>query len=215
MGVFRECSNPDCRFRYPDPINCTVLHTVCPLCGEAAVIVNEVNIQFENFSDKTHLKNHSKTTIIPVLDNIRSLYNVGSIFRTANGFGIDWILLCGISPTPHHNQFHKTSLGAEKFIKWEHHNNAVILLDHLRNRHFQIISLEKTEQSKPINWVKKEHLSANLAIFLGNENLGVDPEIIKRSDMVVSIPMLSTKKSYNICVAFGIALYHFFTVSRS
>ena len=215
MSVFRECSNPECRFRYPDPINSTDLHNGCPLCGESAAMVNEVNIQFEDFSNKIHLRNHSEITIIPVLDNIRSLYNVGSIFRTANGFGIDLILLCGISPTPLHNQFHKTSLGAEKFIKWEHHNNAVILLDNLRNRHFQIISLEKTEYSKPINTVKKEQLNANLAIFLGNENLGVDPEILKRSDMVVSIPMLSTKKSYNICVAFGIALYHFFTVSRS
>lgn len=214
MGVFRECSNKECLIRFPVINDDDYSSFPCPICSAQTKIVNTVILKDEAFDEKPSISVNERD-LIPVLDNVRSVLNVGSIFRTANGFGINQIHLCGITPTPQHKHFHKTSLYADKTIIWEHHKNSIHHLDHLRLNGFQIISLECTETSIPINKLNPKSLSSKCALFIGNEKLGVDPEIISQSDLVVSIPMLGSKHSLNICVAFGIALYQIFHACRS
>ena len=111
MNVFRECTNPECRFRYPD-LNSPHTKAYCPKCGQIAEIRETIDLDSPE-ADKPALKPAGSGFKV-ILDNIRSLYNVGSIFRTSDGFGVDELLLCGITPTPDHPRFSKTSLGAEK-----------------------------------------------------------------------------------------------------
>lgn len=213
MGVFRECTNPECTLRYPDIYNCESKNTPCPLCAAPSVIVKQVILEEEK--DHYHDFFHRDCNLIPVLENLRSVYNVGSIFRTVNGFGIQQIYLCGITPTPLHKYFSKTSLDAEKTIEWTYYKNSLDAVNNLRSKNFQIISLEMMDSSIPIFDLKREMLTKNCALIVGNEKLGIDPEIIDQSDLVISIPMLGTKKSFNVCVAIGIALFQFYLVIKS
>ena len=105
-AVIRECENPDCRFRFPDidNINKTIY---CPKCNSLTIIKRRLDLSVDFRTKKTHNPN---VKVISILDNIRSVYNVGSIFRTAAGFGLDKIILCGITPSPHHKNFIKTSM---------------------------------------------------------------------------------------------------------
>jgi 23S rRNA (guanosine2251-2'-O)-methyltransferase len=111
-GFFRECSNPDCGFRFPD-LNITCELAYCPKCGELAPVASRINSNFKKYNSSEYHRE-----IIPLLDNIRSVYNVGSIIRTCEGFGIKEIILSGITPTPDHLRMNKTGLGTIPNIKW-------------------------------------------------------------------------------------------------
>jgi len=213
MGVFRECTNPECTLRYPDLYNCESKITPCPMCAAPSVIVKQVKLIEEE--DHYHDFFHKDCNLIPVLENLRSVFNVGSIFRTVNGFGIQQIYLCGITPTPLHKNFSKTSLHAEKTIEWIYHKNSLDAVNNLRGKNFQIISLEMTDNSIPIFDLNRDMVTKKFALIVGNENFGIDPEIVDQSDLVVSIPMLGTKKSFNVCVAVGIALFQFYLLVKS
>jgi len=199
-----ECSEKNCRFRFPvfpaknDPEQ-------CPQCGGKTFVVEKILLASEDHNNG--FRRHSQGEIIPILDNIRSIYNVGSIFRTANGFGVSRIILGGISPTPHHPGFFKTSLGAEKTIAWEHTRNTLVLITELKKSGFQIISLENTLRSISLDNLSNSQFSAKILLLLGNEKLGVDPGILRVSDILLSIPMVGSKQSYNVSVAFGIAIF--------
>jgi 23S rRNA (guanosine2251-2'-O)-methyltransferase len=201
-GFFRECSNPDCRFRYPD-LNVRNELAYCPKCGESAEIASAIN---PNRGVLKISRNHPQ--IIALLDNIRSVYNVGSIIRSCEGFGIKEIILAGISPTPDHPRMNKTGLGSIPNIKWRFANNGIQEIRNLKEKGFQIISLENTLTSMHINQVNNALLHDHLCLVVGNENLGIDPEIQKLSDFVIAIPMAGEKESFNVSVAFGIAAYH-------
>ena len=139
-----------------------------------------------------------------VCDNIRSLYNVGSIFRTSDALEINKIYLCGITGTPEQKGALKVSLGAEKSVVWEYHKNAWQLVDKLKKRGIKIVALELTKGSKNVKLFKPKF---PLALIVGNEVSGVSPALLKRSDAVVHIPMKGIKESLNVSVAFGIAAY--------
>jgi len=140
-----------------------------------------------------------------LLDNIRSAWNVGSIFRSAEGFSFEHAYLCGITPTPENEAVAKTSLGAEDSVTWSYHKDAVKLVKGLKKEGWKIWVLEEDERAKEI--VTAECKRQNVVLIVGNEVTGVDPELLDLCDEVFYIPMHGEKKSFNVGVAFGIAAY--------
>ena len=147
----------------------------------------------------------SKKPFYIICDNIRSLENIGSIFRTADALGVDKIFLCGICGTPSHNKISKTALGAEKNIAWEHHWQAWRVVDKLKKEKVFIIALEQTKNSLDYRKFKPKF---PLALVVGNEVKGVSKSILKKADKIIHLPMLGKKESLNVSVALGIAGYH-------
>lgn len=139
-----------------------------------------------------------------LLDNIRSAWNVGSIFRSADGFGFRQIYVCGISPTPENEAVLKTSLGAEDAIPWSYHKDAVKLVRGLKHEGWRILALEEHEQARSI---EAEPTLENSVLIVGNEITGVDPELLAMCDGILEIPMRGDKRSFNAAVAFAIAAY--------
>jgi len=150
-----------------------------------------------------------KKEVLLVLDNIRSVLNVGAIFRTADAFGITKIYLCGITPAPidrfgrKRNDFHKTALGAEEFVNWEQQKNTFNLIKKLKNNGYKIISLEQSPNS--IDY-KKIKISKKTVIILGSETQGIGLKTLKLSDKIAEIKMLGKKESLNVSVSAGILL---------
>ena len=150
---------------------------------------------------------------ILILDNIRSVYNVGSIFRTADAFGITKIYICGTTPAPldrfgrKRKDLAKVALGAENYIEWEYCENTEDILKKLKKDGFQIIAIEQNKKSVGLNEVK---LKSNTAIIVGNEVEGIKKEILDLCDIIAEIPMKGRKESLNVSVAFGIVVYAIF-----
>ena len=145
-----------------------------------------------------------KHELYVICDNLRSLYNVGSIFRTSDALGVAKIFLCGITGTPLQKGVLKVSLGAENSVPWEHHKHAWRVIENLRKRGIQIISLELGAKSIDIKQLKSKF---PCALVVGNEINGVSRALLKRSDIIVKIPMHGIKESMNVAVAYGIAAY--------
>jgi 23S rRNA (guanosine2251-2'-O)-methyltransferase len=139
-----------------------------------------------------------------VADNIRSLENIGSIFRTADALGVSKIFLCGISGKPPHHKISKTALGAEETIPWEYVKQTGRLINKLKNSKINIIALEQNKKSVNINKFKPKF---SLALIVGNEVKGVSKTILKKCDKIIELPMLGKKESLNVSVAFGVAGY--------
>ncbi len=149
---------------------------------------------------------------IAILDNLRSVYNVGSIFRTANAVGIEKIYLCGTTPTPldkkglRRKDFAKVALGAEDTVKWEYVENTIDCVKKLKEEEYYILSLEQDTNSVDYKKVDTEG-KENIAFIIGNEVDGVTKDVVDISDVIVEILMLGTKESLNVTIAFGIAVY--------
>lgn len=139
--------------------------------------------------------------IIIVLDNIRSALNVGAILRTADGLGVNEVIICGISPTPDHPKVFKTSLGAENYVKWTYEKDILAQLKHLKKQNYQIISVEQTKESKNLYQTK---FGEKVALVFGHEITGVSIDAINISDLCVEIPMLGKKNSFNVATTVGI-----------
>ncbi|MBI2057825.1 MAG: RNA methyltransferase [Candidatus Yanofskybacteria bacterium] len=153
-----------------------------------------------------------KPIIYLVLHNIRSAYNVGSIFRTADGAGISKIYLCGITPNPKDEpKIAKTSLGAEKHVPWERYKQTWRLLEKLKEQKVKITALEQSKDSIDYRKFKPKFLPAgrqvHLALVVGNEVKGLSKKILKYCDKIIEIPMYGKKESLNVSVAAGVALY--------
>ena len=213
MNVIRECCNPDCLFRYPD-IDSAHLKAYCPKCGGEAKVVAHIPERKASSPQDMPLKGF-RSDFKAILDNIRSIYNVGSIFRTSDGFGVTELLLCGITPTPANPRFSKTSLGAENSVVWKYQPNAVKACRNLINDGFQIVALEIDEKSANLYEVDRKLTDRPLALVVGNEVAGIDPEILQMSDLIVSIPMVGYKNSYNVATSYGIAVSYFYALSVS
>ncbi len=203
IGVFRECANPNCRFRYPD-IRIDLDNDYCPLCGEVVKVTSTI---FSVMNNKPYPMT-GRGRRIALLDNIRSVYNVGSIFRTCEGLGVTEMILAGITPTPDHPRLSKTGLGAEQNISWEHKNNAFLALSQLRDEGVFIIGLECTDKAKPLQKCNENLNDKNLCLVVGNERLGIDPVVQDLCDLLVCIPMKGVKESFNVSVAFAIAAFY-------
>lgn len=151
----------------------------------------------------------AKTPLIIVLDNIRSLNNVGSVFRTADAFLIEKIYLCGITATPPHRDIQKTALGATDAVAWEYVEDSIALSQELKEQGIKLCAIEQAENAVMLNdFQSEEH--QKYAIVFGNEVKGVKQEIVSMSDTVIEIPQLGTKHSLNISVSCGVVVWDLF-----
>lgn len=199
----RKCSSPSCGLRLP--INPAVHHgEFCPRCGEPLRLVVPA------FSNQDCLTEGFKPRPISVLlENVRSAYNVGAIFRTADGAGVRHIYLGGITPTPEeHPSIAKTALDAQVDIPWSYHPDAYELAAVLKGEGHRLIALECTQESTSIFNYRPDSDGKNPPVLIvGNEKSGVDPGLIGLSDEMLALPMVGRKSSLNVAVAFGVAVY--------
>ncbi|MGM0408998.1 MAG: RNA methyltransferase [Bacteroidota bacterium] len=154
-------------------------------------------------------KNAKKTPIIVVLDNIRSLNNIGSVFRTSDALLIEKIILCGITAQPPHKDIHKTALGATDSVEWEYIKNTIDAVNELKKNGYIVLSIEQTEKAIELQNFNIEK-NKKYAVIFGNEVKGVQQKVIDLSDFSIEIPQFGTKHSFNISVSAGIVLWEFF-----
>lgn len=152
--------------------------------------------------------------VVVVLDNIRSAHNVGSAFRTCDSFKIDKLWLCGICAVPPSAEIHKSALGAEDSVPWEHSDSTMDVVSHLRSVGYEIVSVEQTVNSVSLENFSPEFAEGKkYALIFGNEVDGVDQAVVDASDMSLEIPQFGTKHSLNVSVSVGVILWHF-TLAR-
>ncbi|MFA6812935.1 MAG: RNA methyltransferase, partial [Bacteroidaceae bacterium] len=154
-------------------------------------------------------KEAKKLPLVVVLDDIRSMHNIGSVFRTSDAFRIECIYLCGITAIPPHVDIHKTALGAEDSVNWKYEKSAVEVVDKLRAANYFVYSVEQVEGSVMLDKLELDK-SKKYAIVFGNEVKGVQQEVIDHSCGCVEIPQYGTKHSLNISVSAGLVIWDFF-----
>jgi tRNA G18 (ribose-2'-O)-methylase SpoU len=154
-------------------------------------------------------KKQEKLPLVVILDNVRSMHNIGSIFRTSDGFAIEKIYLCGITAQPPHREIEKTALGATQSIEWNYFEDVCDAINTLKSVGYKIIAVEQAENSTLLNNYQPE-ISAKYALIFGNEVNGVSDEAMKMIDTCLEIPQFGTKHSFNIVVSAGIVLWDFF-----
>jgi len=154
-------------------------------------------------------KQSEKTPLIVILDNIRSLNNIGSVFRTSDAFLVEKIYLCGITATPPNKEIHKTALGATDSVEWEYSEETITIVEKLKSENIEIISIEQAENAIMLDDFEIEN-NKKYAIIFGNEVKGVDQKIVTISDKVIEIPQFGTKHSLNISVSAGVVIWEMF-----
>ncbi len=162
--------------------------------------------------DRLSIEAFRKVEKIPftiVLDNVRSLHNIGSVFRTADAFRLEAVYLCGITATPPHREIHKTALGATESVTWEYREETTEAITELKEKGYQIYSVEQTKGALLLDQVE---ISAKqkYALVFGHEIRGVDQKVVDMSDQCIEIPQYGTKHSLNISVAAGIVIWELF-----
>ncbi len=205
----RSCINPECGLRYPLTDD-NRFGERCPSClGETRVVLTRDLIR-EKQPDITR----QPAKLEAFLDNIRSAWNVGAIFRTADGLGLKRLYLCGITPTPEGEALRKTALGAARSVAWQYHRDGVELAKELKGQGAKLIAVELDRDGQPLNQTSVER-DQQIVLLFGNEVCGIDPGILELCDQIVHIPMSGQKRSLNVEVAFGIATYAFRDYSRN
>ena len=149
-----------------------------------------------------------KMPLVVVLDDVRSMYNVGSVFRTADAFRVEALYLCGITAKPPHPEIHKTALGAEDTVAWKYFHSAQEAVESLKREGFFVYSIEQCEGSTPLQELRLE-AGGRYAIVLGNEVKGVKQEVIDRSEGCLEIPQFGTKHSLNVSTTAGMVIWEF------
>ena len=159
-------------------------------------------------------KETEKSPLIIVLDNIRSLNNIGSVFRTSDAFLVLKIYLCGITATPPHKDIHKTALGATDTVAWEYAKDTLEVIEKLKAEGVKILSVEQTENAIMLNDFSPEK-NTTYALVFGNEVKGVQQSVVTASDLVIEIPQYGTKHSLNISVSCGVVVWDVFSKLNS
>jgi len=153
-------------------------------------------------------KESPKTPLVVVLDHVRSLYNVGSVFRTADAFRLQGVCLCGITARPPHPEIHKTALGAEDSVDWQYFERTEDCVQYLKQNGYVVYAIEQCEGSTLLNEIEDEELrNKKLAIVLGNEVKGVQQQVVDQCDGCLEIPQYGTKHSMNVSVTAGIVIW--------
>ena len=153
-------------------------------------------------------KQAEKLPLVVVLDDVRSMYNVGSVFRTCDAFRVEAVYLCGISCTPPATEIHKTALGAEESVNWQYFKNALEAIEALHHDGYTVLSVEQVEHSTKLQTFVPQR-NHKYAVVLGNEVKGVHQEVVDASDGCLEIPQSGTKHSMNVSVTAGIVIYKF------
>ncbi len=149
-----------------------------------------------------------KLPLIVILDDVRSMYNVGSVFRTCDAFRIEGVFLCGISCTPPATEIHKTALGAEDSVRWKYYKTALEAVEELKNKGYTVFSVEQVKHSTKLQTFVPQK-GQKYAVVLGNEVKGVHQEVVDACNGCLEIPQLGTKHSMNVSVTAGIIIYKF------
>lgn len=155
-------------------------------------------------------KSIKKTQLIIVLDNIRSLNNIGSVFRTSDAFLVEKIYLCGITAKPPHKDIHKTALGSTETVDWEYVENTLELVEKLKAKGVKVIAVEQAENATMLNDFTPKQQTTYALVF-GNEVKGVSQDVVNASDVVIEIPQFGTKHSLNISVSCGVVVWDLFS----
>ncbi len=163
--------------------------------------------ELDRVSD-SEFKEQKKFPIIVILNEIRSLTNVGTFFRTCDSFNVEKIYLCGITATPPHREIQKTALGATESMDWEHRDSTIDLVNELKSQGVKICSIEQTEKTTLLQDVEN-FPQEKYALVFGNEVNGVDQDVIDASDYIIEIPQFGTKHSLNVSVCAGIVMWEF------
>ena len=164
-----------------------------------------LNIELGRISSAEY-KDLPESGTVLVLDNIRSAHNVGSAFRTSDAFKVDRIFLCGICACPPSAEIHKSALGAEDSVPWEHHQDTLEVIASLRSEGYTVISVEQTENSQSLEKFERE-AGRKYAFIFGNEVDGVQQSVVDASDLSLEIPQYGTKHSLNVSVSIGVVLW--------
>jgi len=153
-------------------------------------------------------KDTKKISVVIVLDNVRSLNNVGSAFRSSDAFLAEKIYLCGITGKPPHREINKTALGATESVEWEYVKNTMDIIKKLKKEGYTIIALEQTDESQPLQDFQPQRNKKYCFVF-GNEVFGISDEVVNNADLCLEIPQFGTKHSINIAVSIGIVLWDY------
>jgi tRNA G18 (ribose-2'-O)-methylase SpoU len=201
--VFLQCRNEACRFRFPVDRRESA-GIPCPRCRSALVEV--AGAIYEPSAGREMPP--SEREIVALLDNIRSIHNVGSMFRSADGAGVARLILAGITATPEHPRLKKAALGTQESISWQYYPNGVDAALALRAEGYRLVALERLPAGLRERSFALPHDGERLVLVVGNERAGVDPGILALCDAVLTLPMMGDKSSLNAAVAFGIAVYY-------
>lgn len=158
--------------------------------------------------NQEEFKQAEKMPLIVVLDDVRSMYNVGSVFRTSDAFRVEAIYLCGITACPPHAEIHKTALGAEDTVEWKHFDNTMDAVAQLKNEGYYIYSIEQCEGSEMLQALQIDK-TKKYAVIFGNEVKGVKQEVVDASDACLEIPQFGTKHSLNVSTTAGMVIWEF------
>lgn len=159
-------------------------------------------------------KEREKNKFCIILDDVRSMNNVGSAFRTADAFAVEKIYLCGITATPPHREIEKTALGSTDSVAWEHHENVVELIKKLQSENYMVLAVEQVENSIKLNDFEPKS-NQKYAFVFGNEVFGVNEDVVKIANNCLEIPQFGTKHSLNISVTVGIISWDFVSKTHS
>lgn len=171
-------------------------------------MVNKLKLEELNRIDVETFKKVEKIPLVVVLDNIRSMHNVGATFRTADAFLIQKIILCGITPQPPHREIHKAALGATESVDWSYESDINATINDLKSQGFEVVGIEQTTNSTMITDFKIDN-TKKYAVILGNEVEGISDEALQNIDSFIEIPQLGTKHSLNVSVCGGIVMWEF------
>jgi 23S rRNA (guanosine2251-2'-O)-methyltransferase len=170
--------------------------------------MKKLKLEELNRLSEEEFKKAKKNPVVLILDNIRSLHNVGSAFRTADAFRVEKLFICGITGQPPHREIHKTALGATETVDWEHVQEAQEVILKLKREGWKIICMEQTDSSLPLQQFKPE-ANKKYAFVFGNEVFGVNEALIEKADLCIEIPQFGTKHSLNVSVSIGILCWHY------
>jgi tRNA G18 (ribose-2'-O)-methylase SpoU len=171
--------------------------------------IRKLKLDELNRASVDEFKEQAKLPVAVVLDNVRSMHNIGSIFRTSDGFAVEQICLCGITAQPPHREIEKTALGATLSVNWTYYETPLQAVEKLRSEGYLIIAVEQAENSTMLNEFAPDP-SQKYALIFGNEVNGVSDEVMQTIDACIEIPQFGTKHSFNIVVSAGIVLWDFF-----
>lgn len=170
--------------------------------------MRKLNVLEMNRLTVEEFKAARKLPLVVVLDNVRSLHNVGSVFRSCDAFRIEAVYLCGITATPPSAEIHKTALGAEDSVTWKYYESTLDAVEELKQQGYFVYSIEQVEGSENMAKISLDH-SKHYAVVLGNEVKGVEQAVVNASDSCLEIPQLGTKHSLNVSVTAGIVVWEF------
>ena len=199
---FRQCEWAECHFRFPAEVEAPRAIR-CPRCGAATVTAGQPAPFLADPTVET-----SNPIFSALLDNIRSIHNVGSMFRSADGAGISHLYLCGMTATPAHPKLGKAALGSQEFVDWSYDLNGVDLALRLKEQGHQLWGIEAAKGAQLFFEADLRTGKQNITFIVGNERAGIDPGILALCDRTLYLPMAGHKRSLNVAVTFGIISYY-------